>query len=50
MLGISKITLLALAISSAQAAPLHTKRIAQVISDSTQQWQAACVRECYNRR
>lgn len=44
MLGISKIFLLALSLSTAQAAPFHAKRIAQVISDSTQKWQAACVR------
>jgi len=34
--------MLALALSSAQAAPTHTKRIAQVISASTQKWEAAC--------
>ena len=49
MLGLSKIFLFGLAISTAQAAPTHTKRIAQVISDSTQKWQAACVREFFNR-
>ncbi|KAF9786505.1 proline-rich protein [Thelephora terrestris] len=43
MLGIFKISMLALAVSSAQAAPFHTKRIAQTISDSTQKWQAACL-------
>jgi len=42
MFGITKIFLLALSLSGAQAAPTHTKRIAQVISDSTQQWEAAC--------
>lgn len=47
MLGLSKIFLFGLAISTAQAAPTHTKRIAQVISDSTQKWQAACVREFF---
>lgn len=44
MLSISKIFMLALVLAGAQAAPFHTKRIAQVISDSTQKWQAACVR------
>lgn len=43
MLGISKIFLLSLALSGAQAAPFHAKRIAQVISDSTQKWEAACL-------
>lgn len=43
MFGISTIFVLALALSGAQAAPLHTKRIAQVISDSTRQWEAACI-------
>jgi len=42
MFGLTKIFLLALSLSGAQAAPTHTKRIAQVISDSTQQWEAAC--------
>ncbi|KAF9648883.1 proline-rich protein [Thelephora ganbajun] len=42
MFGIFKIFLLALALSTAQAAPIHTKRIAQVISASTQKWEAAC--------
>ena len=44
MFGLSKIVLLALALSTAQAAPLHTKRIAQVITAATQKWEAACVR------
>jgi len=44
MFGLERIFLLALALSTAQAAPVHTKRIAQVISNSTQQWEAACVR------
>ena len=43
MFGLAKILLLALSLSGAQAAPTHTKRIAQVISDSTQKWEAACV-------
>jgi len=42
MFGITKIFLLALSLSGALAAPTLTKRIAQVISDSTQQWEAAC--------
>ena len=44
MFGLTRISLLALALSTAQAAPVHTKRIAQVISASTQKWEAACVR------
>ena len=44
MFGPTRIFLLALALSTAQAAPVHTKRIAQVISASTQKWEAACVR------
>ena len=43
MFSLSKILLLALALSTAQAAPLHTKRINQVIAASTQKWEAACV-------
>lgn len=51
MSSISKILLLALALSGAQAAPFdtsaravqHPKRIAQVIADSTQKWEAACL-------
>ena len=50
MFGLSKIVLLALAISTAQAAPIHTKRIAQVITAATQKWEAACVRGLYDRR
>ena len=44
MFGPFKILLLVLALSTARAAPTtHTKRIAQVIADSTQKWEAACV-------
>jgi len=50
MFGLSKIVLLALAISSAQAAPVHTKRIAQVITAATAKWEQACVRALHNRR
>lgn len=50
MLGLVKIFFLALALSTAQAAPTHTKRIAQVISASTQKWEAACVRIFERRR
>jgi hypothetical protein len=50
MFGLCKILLLALALSTAQAAPIHTKRIAQVISASTQKWEAACVRMFNNQR
>ena len=50
MFGLSKIVLLAIALSTAQAAPMHTKRIAQVITAATQKWEAACVRELYNQR
>jgi len=46
MFGLSKIVLFALALSTAQGAPVHThtKRIAQVITAATQKWEAACVR------
>jgi len=50
MLGLSKIFLLAFALSTAQAAPIHTKRIAQVIAESTQKWEAACVSALEYRR
>lgn len=50
MLGLSKIFLLALAATTAQAAPVHNKRIAQVIVDSTAKWEAACVRLSRDRR
>jgi len=50
MFGLSKIVLFALALSTAQAAPTHTKRIAQVITAATQKWEAACVRVSYNKR
>jgi hypothetical protein len=46
MFGLFKIFLLALALSTAQAAPVHTKRIAQVISVSTKNWEIACVCVC----
>jgi len=39
----AKIIMLALALSAAQAAPTHDKRIAQVIAASTQKWEAACL-------
>jgi len=47
MFDLSKIFLVALALSTAQAAPVLNKRIAQVITASTQKWEAACVRVSY---
>lgn len=45
MVQLWSIFALALVASSVKAAPTtHTKRIAQVIADSTKKWEAACVR------
>ena len=49
MVQLSTLLFALAAAGSVTAAPAHLhKRIAQVISDSTKQWEAACVRHTIN--